>query len=248
LDERVARITLDNPPRNVMTLEALRELSDVLHEAARGEAVCAISLEAAPGIRTFCSGLAAEAQRPDLAYQLLDALHGFVRNLEFYSKPVVAVVNDAALGVGCELLACADIVIASEKARFGLPQIKIGLLPSLASVYLPRVVGLRKAKEMILTGRLLTAQEALACGLVTYVVPEEQLQVKHAEVLSTFRRLSAPVLETARRAVSEASGLSVVEALERVEDIYLNQLMTLKDPGEGMISVMEKRSPLWRHK
>jgi enoyl-CoA hydratase/carnithine racemase len=84
--------------------------------------------------------------------------------------------------------------------------------------------------------------------LVTYVVPDEQIHVRAEEVLAGMRRLSAPVLEAARRAVVEANGLSVAEGLSRVEDIYLNQLMTLRDPGEGMIAVMEKRPPRWRHK
>jgi enoyl-CoA hydratase/carnithine racemase len=248
IDNRVAHILLNNPPRNVLTLQMLQDLTEAVNTVIQEENVCAFVLEAAPECRAFCVGLAPEEQRSDIAYQFLEALHGFARTLEFHSKPVVAIVAEAALGVGCELVACADIVIASEKARFGLPQIKVGVFPSLGAVYLPRVVGMRRAMEMILSGRLLTSQDAQAYGLATFVVPEDQLQSKAGDVIAGLRRLSSPVLEAARRAIAEASGLTIEDGLARVEDIYLNQLMTLEDPGEGMVAVLEKRAPHWRHK
>jgi enoyl-CoA hydratase/carnithine racemase len=248
IDNRVAHLVLNNPPLNVLTLQILQDLTEAVNAIVQEEKVCAFVIEAAPECRAFSVGLAPEEQRSDIAYQLLDALHGFARTLEFHSKPVVAIVADAALGVGCELIACADIVIASEKARFGLPQIKVGVFPSLGAVYLPRVVGMRRAMELILSGRLLTGQEALACGLATFVVPEDQLQSKANDVVSGLRRLSAPVLEAARRAIVQSNGLSIEDGLTCVEDIYLNQLMTLEDPGEGIVAVTEKRAPQWRHK
>jgi enoyl-CoA hydratase len=248
IDNRVARVVLNNPPVNVLTIQMLQDLSEAFNKAAREEGVCAFVLEAAPECRAFSAGLAPEEQNPELAYQFLDALHGFARTLEFYSKPVLAVVGDAALGVGCELVALADVVVAAERARFGLPQIKVGALPSLASVYLPRVVGYRQAMDLVLSGRLLTSHDALACGLVTYVVPDDQLSMKANDVVAGFRRLSAPVLEAARRAVAVASGLSIEDGLVQVENIYLNQLMTLVDPTEGLSAVQEKRPPQWRHK
>jgi enoyl-CoA hydratase/carnithine racemase len=248
IDNRVAHVMLNNPPLNVLTLSMLQELTEAVNAVAHEEKVCAFVIEAAPECRAFCVGLAPEEQRSDIAYQFLDALHGFARTLEFHSKPVIAIVADAALGVGCELVACADIVVAADKARFGLPQIKVGVFPSLGAVYLPRVVGMRRAMEMILSGRLLTGPEAQAFGLATFVVPEDQLQSKAHDVISGLRRLSSPVLEAARRAIVESSGLTIEDGLAHVEDIYLNQLMTLEDPGEGMVAVMEKRAPHWRHK
>lgn len=248
IEDRVARIVLDNPPLNVLTLEMLEAVSTAIHDAAREPALCAISFEPAPGCRAFSAGVAMEDHRPEIAYQLLDAFHGIFRNLDFYCKPTVAVVPEAALGAGCELAAFCDIVVASERARFGLPEIKMGVFPPLACVYLPRLIGQKRAREMVLTGALLSAREAKGIGMVTAVVPEGELEAKAAETYGRLRSLSASVLETAKRALVESAGLPFEEGLSRVEDIYLNQLMNLKDPGEGIVAFLEKRAPAWRHK
>jgi enoyl-CoA hydratase/carnithine racemase len=248
VDNRVARITLNNPPLNVLTLDVMREISDAIHLAAKSEGLCAIVFESASGCRAFSAGIAMEEHRTEVAYQVLDGFHGILRNLNFYSKPTVAIVQDAALGAGCELAAFCDIVIASEKARFGLPQIKVGVFPTVASVYFPRMIGLRKAKELVLTGALLTAEEAHACGLVNYVVPEMTLQSKTAQVFDLLRAQSAVVLESARRAIVEASALPFEAGLAHVEDLYLNQLLNLRDPVEGLEAFLEKRKPSWKHK
>lgn len=248
IDDRVARITLSNPPLNVLTLDILDAINEAIHEAAKEEALCAILFEPGEHCRSFSAGFAMEEHRPEIAYQLIDGFHSIFRNLDFYSKPTIAVVPDSALGAGCELAAFCDIVVAAERARFGLPEIKMGVFPPLACVYLPRIVGQKRAKELILTGALLTAHEAHAIGLVTSVVPDDQLATKTDEYLNRLRGLSASVLETARRALAEASSLPFEEGLARVEDIYLNQLMNLKDPGEGLVAFLEKRSPHWKHK
>jgi cyclohexa-1,5-dienecarbonyl-CoA hydratase len=248
LDDRVARISLNNPPLNVFSLEVMAEITDAVHRAAKADGVCAFLFEAAPEARAFSAGIAMEEHRGEVAYQVLDAFHGILRTLDYYSKPTIAVVADAALGAGCELAAFCDIVVAGERARFGLPEIKVGVFPTLASVYFPRIIGPKRAKEMILTGSLLTAREAADYGLVTYVVPDDQVASKAADVCDKLRKLSASVLEVARRAVAEGSTMSVADGLSHVEDLYLNQLMNLKDPVEGLSAFMEKRAPTWRHR
>lgn len=248
IENRVARIAFNNPYLNVFTLEMMGEILQAIHLAAKEEALCAILFEAAPETRAFSAGIAIEDHRGEVAYQVLDAFHGILRQLDFYSKPTIAVVADAALGAGCELAAFCDIVVAGERARFGLPEIKVGVFPTMASVYFPRIIGPKRAKEMILTGSLLTARDAEAYGLVTYVVPDDQVQARAADVCERLRKLSASVLEVSRRAVAEGAALPLAEGLQHVEDIYLNQLMNLKDPGEGLSAFLEKRVPNWRHK
>jgi len=248
VDDRVGRISLNHPPLNTLTIEMMGAITQAINVAARDPGLCAIVFEVGPKCRAFSAGVALEDHRPEVAYQLVDAFHTIFRTLDFQSKPTVAVVPDAALGAGCELAAYCDIVIASEKARFGLPQIKMGVFPPLACVYFPRIVGQKRARELILTGTLITAEEARNIGLVSHVVPDDQLQKKTEDVLAKLRSLSAAVLETARRALVDADGVPAEEGLARVEDLYLNQLMNLKDPGEGLIAFSEKRSPHWRHR
>jgi cyclohexa-1,5-dienecarbonyl-CoA hydratase len=161
---------------------------------------------------------------------------------------VLAAVQGAALGGGCELVAYADIVVATRSARFGQPEIKIGVFPPMAAVILPSIVGEKKAREMILTGDLVTAEDALSLGLVNYVVGDAELESKTESLLNQLRNMSAPALEMSRRAITQASRPGLDEALKRAEDIYLNQLMSLKDPIEGIEAFLAKRAPRWKHK
>jgi cyclohexa-1,5-dienecarbonyl-CoA hydratase len=248
ITDRVARITFARPPLNVLTIAMAREMSDAIQRVVSMKEVCAILFSAQPGARTFSAGVSIEEHRPDTVFQMLEAFHGIFRSLETASKPVVAAVQGAALGGGCELVAYADIVVATRSARFGQPEIKIGVFPPMAAVILPSVVGEKKAREMIMTGELVTAEDALLLGLVNYVVAETELESKTENLLNQLRHMSAPALEISRRAITQASRPGFDEALKRAEDIYLNQLMSLKDPLEGIEAFLAKRAPRWKHK
>jgi cyclohexa-1,5-dienecarbonyl-CoA hydratase len=117
-----------------------------------------------------------------------------------------------------------------------------------AAILLPRVIGDKRARELMLTGELIDAQEALRLGLVSYVVPQEQLGQKTQEVLARLRELSATVLEATRHAIDMGRGFSLDEALAKVENLYLNELMKTEDAREGVRAFMEKRKPDWRNK
>ena len=246
--DRVARITLARPPLNVITMAMAREITDAVNRTGAAGDVCAIVFAAQPGARTFSAGVSIEEHRPETVYQMLEAFHDIFRALNMVSKPVVALVGGSALGGGCELAAFADIVIAVQAARFGQPEIKLGAFPPLAAVVLPRVVGDKKAREMMLTGELLTADQAHALGLVNYVVAANELEAKGEEILGALRQLSAPALAMTRRAIVAGAWQGFDEALKRAEDIYLNQLMQLKDAVEGIEAFIAKRPPRWKHK
>jgi len=246
--DRVARITLARPPLNVITIAMAREMADAVNRVSVMPEVCAIVFATPPGGRTFSAGVSIEEHRPETVYQMLEAFHDIFRALNMAARPVVALIGGAALGGGCELAAFADIVIATPAARFGQPEIKLGVFPPLAAVVLPHVVGDKKAREMMLTGELLTAEQAQALGLVSYVVADNELEAKGEEILTALRQLSAPVLAMTRRAIMAGSWQGFEEALKRTEDIYLNQLMQLKDAVEGIEAFIAKRPPRWKQK
>src|ERR1044072_5300215 len=246
--DRVARITFARPPLNVFTIAMMKEISDAINRISAPPDVCAIVFAAQAGARTFWAGVSIEEHRPETVFQMLEAFHSIFRALTVVSKPVIALVGGAALGGGCELVAFADIVIAAQSARFGQPEIKLGVFPPAAAVILPRVIGEKKAREMILTGELLTAETARSLGLINYVVAESELEMKAQEILDQLRQMSVPVLELTRRALIAGSWPGFDEALKRTEDIYLHQLMTLKDPLEGIEAFIAKRQPRWKHK
>lgn len=248
IDDRVARITFAHPPLNVFNIEMMREINLALSECISCREVVAIVFDATPESRAFSAGVAVEEHVEETIYQMLESFHSIFRTLEQLAKPTIAVVDGAALGGGCELVAGCDIVIASERARFGQPEIKLGVFPPVACVLLPLIIGDKRARELILTGELIGAQEAARLGLVNHLVPAEQLQQKTSEILAKFRELSGPSLESTRRAIGLGRGRSIDEALAEVEDLYLHELMKSEDAAEGVTAFIEKRKPVWRNR
>ena len=247
-EDRVARIMFAHPPLNILNIAMAREISEALASLTEAREIAAIVFEAAPGSRAFCAGVAVEEHVAETVFQMLDGFHGIFRQLEQLARPTIAVVEGSALGGGCELVAACDIVIAGENARFGQPEIKLGVFPPVAALLLPRIVGDKRARELILTGEMIDAAEALRIGLVNHVVPTSELAQKTKEVLSRLRELSSIALEMSCKAIDLGNGRTIDEALKEVEDIYLHELMKTNDANEGIRAFMEKRKPVWRNR
>jgi cyclohexa-1,5-dienecarbonyl-CoA hydratase len=248
IDERVARITFARPPLNVFDIAMMREIAEALNECLPQRDLAAIVFDAAPETRAFSAGVAVEEHVPETVFQMLDSFHSVFRLLAQISRPVIAVVDGPALGGGCELVAACDIVIASERARFGQPEIKLGVFPPVAAILLPRVIGEKRARELIMLGDMIDAAEALRLGLVNYVVPGAELEPKLQSVLAKVRDLSAAALALTRAALDLGGQISFQSALTEVENLYLHELMRTEDAQEGVRSFLEKRKPEWRHR
>lgn len=248
LDDRVAVITLRRPPLNVLNIAMMRDIGSALTQCGKHPELVAIVFKAAHDCRAFSAGVAIEEHVAETVYQMLDSFHAIFRALDQISRPTIAVVDGSALGGGCELVAACDIVLASDRARFGQPEIKLGVFPPVASILLPLVVGAKRAREMILTGELIDAAEAAQLRLVNHVVPVAQLEQKTTEILMKLRELSASSLGYTRRSLDLGRGRSLDEALSEAEDIYLNELMKSADALEGVKAFIEKRKPVWRNR
>jgi len=246
IDDRVARITFARPPVNIFNIAMMREINDVLNQCGRQRELVAIVFDAAADCRAFSAGVAVEEHIEETIFQMLDSFHAIFRNIEQLARPTIAVVDGAALGGGCEFVAACDIAIASERARFGQPEIKLGVFPPVAAVLLPLVIGDKRARELILTGELIEATEAARLGLVNYVLPGNELEQKTSELLVGLRSLSAAALELTKRAIDLGRGRSLDSALKEVEDMYLHELMKTYDANEGINAFIEKRKPEWR--
>jgi cyclohexa-1,5-dienecarbonyl-CoA hydratase len=248
VDDRAARITFARPPLNILNIAMLREINEALNQCAHQRELAAIVFDAAPDCNAFSAGVAVEEHVEETIFQMLDSFHGVFRNLEQIARPTIAIVDGSALGGGCELVAACDIVIASERARFGQPEIKLGVFPPVAAVLLPRVIGDKRARELILTGELIEAPEAARLGLVNYLLPGNELEQKASDLLSRFRNLSVAALAFTKEAIDLGRGRSLDLALKEVEDLYLNELMKTNDASEGIKAFTEKRKPEWRHR
>jgi enoyl-CoA hydratase len=162
-------------------------------------------------------------------------------------KPVVAAVAGFALGGGCELAMQCDLIIAADTARFGQPEIKLGIIPGIgATQRLPRAVGKSKAMDLILTGRMMDAAEAERAGLVARVVPAASLMEEAMKVAETIAAMPLPALLAAKEAVARAYESPLAEGI-RFERRVFHALFATADRNEGMAAFIEKRPPKFRH-
>jgi cyclohexa-1,5-dienecarbonyl-CoA hydratase len=244
----VARLTLNKPPLNVLDIAMMREINAALEGLNDDPGVKVLVFEAAEGSKAFSAGVDVSEHTSDLVEEMIEVFHRIFRLLDGLEIPTVAVVGGAALGGGCELVLFCDMVIASEKASFGQPEIQVGVLPPIAVVALPEIIGPKKTMEMVLIGDRIRADEAERLGLVNKVVPPEELQAAAVEFVEKLAKLSGAVLRVTKRAVKAGSAGSFADGLAAVEDLYLGSLMDTEDAHEGLAAFMEKRPPVWKDK
>ncbi len=242
----IAHITLNHAPYNLLTVPMMTELAEAIESLnGRGDIKC-ILLDSSQ--KVFSLGISREDSKPDRVFQTLDAFNHVFQAISEISKPLIVVVNGQAVGAGSELVAFGDMIIATPNAKFAQPEVKLGVFPPFASIMLPMLIGPKKTYELILTGQPLSADDALALGLVNKVVAEADLKNAVSEVLSRIVEFSGPVLEMTKKVIQGSIGLPLQQAIKKSQDIYLNQLMDLEDAQEGVRAVLENRKPVWKNK
>lgn len=246
---RVALITLDRPKQlNALNATVMQELAAALYGFDADDGVGCIVLTG--NERAFAAGADIAAMKD------YDFLHAFksdyitrdwehIRNIR---KPVVAAVAGYALGGGCELAMACDIVIAADSAKFGQPEINLGVFPGAGGTQrLPRAIGKAKAMDLILTARMMDAAEAERAGLVSRVVPAEKLLDEALAVAEKIASYSLPVVMMAKEAVNRAYETTLAEGI-RFERRLFHACFALEDQKEGMAAFLEKRKPRFRHR
>jgi cyclohexa-1,5-dienecarbonyl-CoA hydratase len=242
----VARLTLNKPPLNVLDIAMMREINTALDELDGDAGVKVVVFDAAEGSKAFSAGVDVADHTADKVEEMIEVFHGIFRRLDQLELPTVAVVGGAALGGGCELVLFCDMVIASEKATFGQPEIQVGVFPPIAVAALPGIIGPKKTLEMVLIGDRIRAAEAERLGLVNKVVPPEELQAAADEFVGKLAKLSGAVLRLTKQAVRVGSAGDFADGLAAVEELYLGSLMETEDAHEGLAAFIEKRSPVWK--
>ncbi|HUL79766.1 MAG TPA: enoyl-CoA hydratase/isomerase family protein [Vicinamibacteria bacterium] len=240
----IARITLNRPPANVLSVEAMQELAAAVDSLEYQRDVKLVTLFGAG--KYFSAGFELDDHLGDRAYPMLESFRRIFEGLAKVDKPTLSVVAGPALGAGCILAAGCDMVVAAQSAKLGFPEIRGGVFNTVAAALLPRLVGRKRAFELLMVGTSLGAAEAERLGLVTRVVPDERLDAEVAALVQRFQESSAPVLQLARRAVAGGLDLPFAEAVSHAEDVYLNHLLNTQDVEEGLLAVREKRKPAWK--
>lgn len=248
-DDRLAWLTLNRPARlNALNRQMLDELADVLEHVAADQVIrCLIVTGAGP--RAFVAGADISELRD------LDGPGGMAinergqrvfRRLETLDIPSIAAVNGYALGGGCELALSCTLRVASSNATFGLPELSLGLIPGFGGTQrLSRLIGKGRALELILTGRQLRAEEALTVGLVSQVVPPEELRPTAETLAQTILERAPFAVRLAIDAVNAGLGMSLQDGL--AYELALTGLAYgTADAAEGLAAFLEKRQPAWR--
>lgn len=242
---RTAWLTLDRPPLNVLDTAMMCELDAALEHAL---AQCDFLVLQGAGPKGFSAGAEVADHVPERVGEMLAAFHAVFRRLARADCVTIAAVHGVCLGGGMELATFCDFVVATADAKFGQPEIKLGCFPPIALLTLPQLCGMRAATDLILTGRTVDAGEAHRLGLVSRVAEEGQLAAGVESLLKELRSLSASVLQLTRQTLWRLHVEEFERRLDKVEQVYLSELMQTKDAQEGIRAFLEKRPPVWQNR
>ncbi len=243
LDEgRLFRVRLSAGKGNVLDSRMIADLREVVAVVGRAPRACALVIDHAG--KHFCFGASLQEHLPDKVGAMLPRLHALVRELMELDVPVLTCVRGVCLGGGLELAALADRIFAAPDARFGQPEVTLGVFAPVGSLVLPALVGRRDAADLLLTGRVVGAEEACAMGLVAEIAddPGDAALRWAREHLCTK---SASALRFATHAARRAHAQRLLADLTELERIYLGELMRTHDAVEGVDAFLNKREPRW---
>ncbi|HKD50628.1 MAG TPA: enoyl-CoA hydratase-related protein [Candidatus Acidoferrum sp.] len=251
LSGQIATITLNRPDkRNAMSAAMIAELQTAMDEIEKSHARVGIVTGAG---KAFCSGMDLELlgaiaqQSPAENQEDSRRMAKMFRRIWSFPRPLIAAVNGAALAGGCGIATLCDFTLAVPEAKFGYTEVKIGFLPAIVSVFLTRQIGEKKARDLLLTGRILEAAEAKELGLVNEIVPAENLLARSKELSEALIAASPGSLSRAKRLMTSSAAPGVDHDLERA--ILENaRIRCTPDFKEGLASFLEKRKPVWQGK
>lgn len=245
LEEGLFTVTLCRPPLNILNGPMMAELATILVAAIEANDAKVMLLRAEG--KAFSAGADIDEHRPGKAEAMIDQFHGLFRAMDQIPYPTVAFVQGAALGGGCELAMGCDIVVATERSKFGQPEIGLGFLPPVAAAFLPWKVGWARAMELCCTGQILKAQEAQTAGIASRVFAEEIAEEALSAYLAGFLKQSPTTLRLTKKALRAGGHLGRKDRLDYAERVFLDELMKTEDVLEGLAAFDEKREPKWRN-
>ena len=247
MDGPTARLTMNRPKkRNALSLAHMQELIGCLKAIGEGKEAQVVVLSG--NGPAFCAGHDLSemvGRNPEFYRHLFDVCCELMETIQGIPQPVIAKVHGVATAAGCQLAATCDLVVASEEARFATPGVKIGLFCSTPMVALSRSVGQKKAMEMLLTGDFISAEEALAEGLVNRVVPAGELEAEAQKLADKIAEASPLVVGVGKQAFYRQIEMPTGQA-----DAYTKEVMSFNasfaDAQEGICAFLEKRKPEWK--
>ena len=249
IEDKIGIITLDRPKsHNALSFKMKEEIMGLFDQIEKDDRIRVVILTG--GEKAFCSGadikerLSVQEDTTQYDYYFSQKIaHLFYLRIENFEKPVIAAISGVAIGGGCELSMVCDLRIASQTARFGLPEVKIGMIPAAGGTQrLSRFIGITKAKELLYTGEFIDADEAYRVGLVNSVVPVNDLMTAAKAMAEKIVKNPPLPVKFAKRTVNTGSQLDLSSALD-YETLCASLLSCSEDRSEGFKAFMEKRKP-----
>jgi len=242
----ITRLVFNRPPVNVINFETLNEINIALAELSKDDETKVLLIRGS-GAKAFCAGIEVKDHVGDMMPKMMNEFGKLFKLLRGLGKPSIAVVNGIALGGGCEIIAGCDMAIASEKAMLGQPEVQLGGLAPAAAALFPRIMGEKKAFELIVLGDSIPAKEAERIGLVNKVVADEELDKAAEELAAKFLKKSSLSVKLVRDAVYQCADTPELDkALDKATELGINTWST-GDGQEGLKSYLEKRPPNWKN-
>lgn len=239
-------LVLNRPPLNVLNIAMLEEINQAL-ETLQKHPTAKVLLIKAEG-KAFSAGVDVADHTAEKVDTMMQEFHRTFELLHGFAIPTIAVVDGAALGGGCEVAIFCDMVIASERAKFGQPESKVGVFPPVAAAIFPKLIQRNRTMELLMTGETIGAAEAERIGLINKVLPVENFDQHVSEFVAKLTVQSKIVLQLTKRSVDAGLYRPCMEAIERCEKIYMNEMMKTEDAHEGLNAFLEKRPPVWKNR
>jgi enoyl-CoA hydratase len=250
INTRLATVIIDFPPANAMPVRGRVELLDILDKLLETEEVWAIILTGA-GDKFFMSGANIAELLPLTAEEARDRVRQsrqFTSYIERYPRPIICAINGLATGGGLEVALCCDFRLLAEHAKVGLPEVSLGIMPGGGGTQrLPRLIGTSKTKELIYTGRLISATEAHSLGIVDKVVPFDGLMAEANKIAEAIISKAPLAIRAAKQAINASCHLPIEEGIKLENELWAD-LFATEDKNEGVTAFLEKRKPVFKGK
>jgi cyclohexa-1,5-dienecarbonyl-CoA hydratase len=247
IEGETASLTINRPPVNILDIATMEEINDALEQLIDNSDIKVLVISGA-GEKAFSAGVDVSDHTEDKVDKMLEVFHDIFKKMSNLDQVTVAAIKGLTLGGGCEVAIFCDTIIAADNVKIGQPEIKLAVFPPIALLVFPRLVGLKRASELLLSGKVIDANEAERIGLINKVVPLESFEAEVQEFIQPFLELSAVGIKYSKKGINLGLETNFADGLDRIEKIYKDELMASEDAHEGLKSFLEKRKPVWKNR